>query len=106
MTRTFLRAFLSSLALASVSTPAWTAAAAAAVSEQAADADAAYLSIECDPKAHAYIDDVDTGRDTPITDFVVKAGRHTVTLVAPDGKKQVLGISLKSGDHKRVKIKM
>jgi hypothetical protein len=112
MTRTIVRVFVSVLALSGALAPAWPAAAgqrsarAVVADEKPAAADTAFLSIKCDPNAHAYIDDKDTGLSTPITDYEVTPGRHLVKLVTEAGKSQVLAITLKKGEHKRLNVVM
>lgn len=112
MTRNIVRVIVSVLALSGALAPAWPAAAgqrgtrSGVADEKPAVPEIAYLSITCDPKAHAYIDDKDTGLSTPIADYEVTAGRHLVKLVTDAGKSQVLAITLKKGEHKRLNVRM
>ena len=78
-----------------------------AVASIAAGTDIGYLNVSSTPPAEVFIDDVDTGKMTPVTQLALKQGDHKLTLVSADKTlKRSLGFRITSGDTTRLKINL
>jgi eukaryotic-like serine/threonine-protein kinase len=61
------------------------------------------LSVGAKPACQIFIDGSDTGRSTPLRDFEIKAGAHTVTLVNNEyGIKEKFPVNVKAGETTKV----
>ncbi len=58
---------------------------------------AAMLSLTSTPAGKVFLDDKDTGLSTPVTDLSVPAGKHTVKIVADDGRTTSSEFLLETG---------
>lgn len=67
-----------------------------------------FVSIESDPPAHVFIDDADTGSDTPLTRYQILAGHRKLRLVATDGSRKhtTLRVVIAAGEEKHVRVNM
>lgn len=55
------------------------------------------LSLTSTPPGKVFIDDKDTGLTTPVTDLLVAGGKHTVKIVADDGRETSSEFMLEAG---------
>ncbi len=60
------------------------------------------LLISTLPWSHVFIDDVDTGRDTPVRALKVEAGPHRVGLRTPDGAMHTVDVFVEPGATVRI----
>jgi hypothetical protein len=72
----------------------------------AAADDPGYLSVDSTPVAHVFVDDVDTGSDTPLTHYQLQAGKHQLRLVGSDGTTHTIGIVIVAAKEKHVHVDM
>ncbi|HSY25333.1 MAG TPA: hypothetical protein VK841_24575 [Polyangiaceae bacterium] len=69
------------------------------------EAHAATLDVASDPVAKILIDAVDTGKTTPERHLFVKPGRHKLTLVTLDGRRQrTLGFTIEAGETRKFTV--
>jgi hypothetical protein len=67
--------------------------------------DEAILDVASDPAAKILIDAVDTGKTTPERHLFVKPGRHKLTLVTLDGRRQrTLGFTIEAGETRKFTV--
>ena len=65
----------------------------------------AVLDVESDPVAKILIDAVDTGKLTPEKHLHVRPGRHKLTLVTLDGRRQrTLGFAIEAGETRKFTV--
>lgn len=65
-------------------------------------ADIGKLTVNSVPWAHVSIDGQDTGKNTPVLNFQVTPGAHTIRLETPDGRVHTEQVSVKAGETLRV----
>jgi hypothetical protein len=69
------------------------------------EAHAAILDVASDPVAKILIDAVDTGKTTPERHLFVRPGRHKLTLVTLDGRRQrTLGFTIEAGETRKFTV--
>ena len=65
----------------------------------------AVLDVASDPVAKILIDAVDTGKITPEKHLHVRPGRHKLTLVTLDGRRQrTLGFAIEAGETRKFTV--
>lgn len=55
------------------------------------------LSVTSEPSGTVFIDDKDTGLTTPVADLPVEPGKHTLKVVAADGRSQSSEFTMEAG---------
>ena len=69
--------------------------------------DVGYLNVASTPSAEVFIDEVDTGKTTPVTQLALKPGAHKLTLVSADKTvKRSLGFTITGGETTRLTINL
>ncbi len=66
--------------------------------------DTGFLTVTSVPPAKLLVDDVDTGKVTPVTRLPLPVGKHRVTLVSDTGAKRSLGVNIAKGEESRLKV--
>ena len=62
----------------------------------------ASLRVNCTPWARVFLDGRDTGRNTPIPNLRVPAGRHTISFRRPDGSSREQTVEVTAGETRLV----
>jgi serine/threonine protein kinase len=71
-------------------------------SPSAAPVDVGMLTINTIPWSHVVIDGQDSGKNTPLLNFKVPPGPHTIELQLPDGRTFTEKINVKAGETVRI----
>ena len=61
-----------------------------------------YLRIQTIPWARVFVDGRDTGRNTPVPQLRVPAGRHTIGLRTNDGTMHTVVVTVTAGETERI----
>jgi hypothetical protein len=60
------------------------------------------LTINTMPWARVFVDGRDTGRNTPVRNFAVSAGSHTIGLRTNDGTMHTVQVTVAAGATERI----
>jgi hypothetical protein len=64
-----------------------------------------FLSVDSTPPSRVLIDNVDTGKTTPLARHELTAGSHRVTLITLDNtQKRTLGVTIEAGKEKHLRV--